>query len=155
MVGRVARAFVFRLYVVEGTSMEPSIKAGDCLLVSRKGYRGGTPARGDVAVIVDPVKRERNQLKRIVGMPGEDVRLYEGTLLIDGEHYPEPYLAGLPSSVGLGDSLWRLGDDQYFVMGDNRAHSTDSRQFGPITTELIGGKAWFRCWPLGRWGRVG
>ena len=135
--------------------MVPSFRAGDCLLVSRWGNRGEALSRGDVAVIVDPADGGRLQLKRVVGLPGEEVRLNEGVLLIDGEHYPEPYLGGLPSSVGLGDSRWHLGEGQFLVLGDNRAHSTDSRSFGPIEAELVRGVARFRCWPMSRWGPVG
>ena len=67
----------------------------------------------------------------------------------------EPYLGGLPSSVGLGESTWDLPAGEYLVLGDNRAHSTDSREFGPIGAERIAGRAWLRYWPLTAWGSLG
>ena len=102
----------------------------------------------------DSQNPKRRYLKRIVGLPGEEVRLSEGMLLIDGERLAEPYLGGLPASPGLGDQQWKLRDGEYFVLGDNRAHSTDSREFGPVGLGLIVAKAWFRCWPPTRWGTV-
>ena len=106
-------------------------------------------------IVRDPGAPRRRYLKRVVGLPGEEVRLSEGTLFLDGRHLAEPYLVGLPASVGLGEGVWGLLENQYFVMGDNRAHSTDSRRFGPVGLEQIAGKARFRWWPLSRWGRVG
>ena len=89
-----------------------------------------------------------------MGLPGEQVRLSEGVVLVDDRELPEPYLGGLPASPGLAEGAWRLGNGEFFVMGDNRGHSTDSREFGPITSGRIIGRAWFRFWPPGRWGRI-
>ena len=138
--------------------MTPSFEDGDYLLVSRAAYRSTTPSRGDPVILRDPRdagEGSRENLKRVVGLPGEEVRLDEGMLYIDGEHLVEPYLAGLPASPGLVGGAWRLVDDEYFVMGDNRVHSTDSRLFGPVGRWLIAGKARFHIWPLERWGRAG
>ena len=135
--------------------MTPFFKPGERLLVSRTAYRARMPARGDAVVIRDPRDAGRRYLKRIVGLPGEELRLFEGMLLIDGGYMPEPYLRGLPASLGLSGRVWQLGNKEYFVMGDNRAHSTDSREFGPIDLGLILGRVWFRWWPLSRWGAVG
>ena len=154
------RSFAFvaptgRLYVVRGGSMAPSFQPGELLLVDRAAYRGSSPVRGDVVIACDPRDPSVRHLKRTVGLPGEQVRLAEGMLYVDGVHLPEPYLAGLPASPGLVDQTWKLGDDEYFLMGDNRARSTDSRELGPVPARLIVGRAWFRCWPLSRWGGVG
>ena len=142
------------LYSVWGTSMAPSLHSGDRLLMSRRAYRRALPGRGDVVVVRDPRDPSEHYLKRVVGMPSEEVRLAEGMLFIDGRQLAEPYLGGLPASPGLSEAGWTLGEDQYFVMGDNRAHSTDSREFGPIALPDIIGKVRFRWWPLARWGRV-
>ena len=141
-----------QLYKVRGHSMQPNFRQGDRLLVSRRAYRRGPPDRGDAVIARDPRDPGQRYLKRVVGLPGEEVRLSEGMLIIDGAPLEEPYLGGLPASPGLGEQGWELEDDEYFVMGDSRAHSTDSREFGPIGRELIVGMAWFRWWPPSRWG---
>ena len=132
--------------------MLPSIGPGEKLLVGTFAT-GRRPARGNIVVLRDPAG-PLSSLKRVIGLPCEDVRLSDGMLFIGGEHHAEPYLLGLPAAVGLDDESWSLGPDQYFVMGDNRAHSTDSRHQGPLALELIIGRAWYRCWPLGRWGSL-
>ena len=155
LVSRAVGILKLQLYTVRGDSMSPSFAPGDRLLVSRTAYRGRLPSRGDVVVVRDPREAGGRYLKRIVGLPGEEVRLFEGLLLVDGGYMAEPYLRGLPACPGLGGRAWKLAGDQYFVMGDNRAHSTDSRQFGPVGPGHIVGRAWFRWWPPGRRGRVG
>ena len=97
---------------------------------------------------------ERRRIKRVVGLPGEEVRLIDGVVLIEGEDLDEPYLGGLPASPGLAEGEWRMDDGECFLMGDNRAHSTDSRAYGPIRLDSIVGEARFLVWPPARWGRV-
>ena len=140
-----------RIYRVSGRSMLPSICDGDRLLVNA-GAAEGRRSRGEIVVYRRPGADPAHSLKRVVGLPGEEVRLSDGMLFIDGERHVEPYLGGLPAAVGLGDRSWRVGAGEYFVMGDNRAHSTDSRHHGPIGVELIVGRAWLRIWPLDRLG---
>ena len=134
--------------------MAPSLRQGDYLLVDRRSSLGGPPSRGAVVVVRDPRDRRQLYLKRVVGLPGEELALAEGVAYVDGEHLSEPYLGGLPASPGLGERSWRLGIDEYLVLGDNRTHSTDSRQFGPLGWHLIVGRAWLRCWPPDRWGTL-
>ena len=110
--------------------------------------------RGALVVVCDPRRREERYLKRVVGLPGESISLRDGLLIVDDAHFPEPYLRGLPPSLGLEEGHWELGPGEYFVMGDNRAHSTDSRNFGAVHQRLIVGRAWLRVWPIGRWGRI-
>ena len=143
-----------QLYTVKGDSMSPSFEGGERILVSRAAYDGAKPDRGDVVILRDTRTPSVHYLKRIVGLPLEEVRLFDGMLYIDGAHLPEPYLGGLPAYVGLDDRTWKLGERDYFVLGDNRAHSTDSRDFGTIDANFIPGKAWFRIWPRQRWGRI-
>ena len=88
-------------------------------------------------------------MKRIIGLPGEEVCLSDGFLLIEGKRLHEPYLKGLPAYLGLDEFSWKLGDGEYFAMGDNRVHSTDSRDFGPLSLGQIVGRVWFRLWPPG------
>ena len=134
--------------------MFPTIEPGERLLVSN-GAPDGPPSRGDIVVVKDPREASLHSIKRVIGTPTEEVRLSDGMLFIDGEHRVEAYLRGLPATIGLGDRSWSLREDEYFVMGDNRAHSTDSRHHGPLDAKLIVGKAWFRCWPPGRGGSLG
>ncbi len=143
-----------KLYVVRGDSMRPSFRDGDLLVVNVREYRRSAPRRGDVAVVRDPREPERHELKRVVGLAGEEVRLEDGLLHVDGAVLEEPYLAGLPSTLGLETRRWSLGPDEYFVMGDDRVRSTDSREYGPVRADLLVGRAWLRCWPPRRWGRV-
>ncbi len=143
-----------RLYAVRGDSMKPSFRHGDHLLVSRLAYRVESHRRGEVVIVCDPRRPSSTFLKRIVGLPGEVVRIQDGLLLIDGDHLAEPYLGGLPASPGTDEATWTLARDQYLVLGDNRAHSTDSRHFGPVDRGLIIGGAWFRFWPPRRWGSI-
>ena len=143
-----------RIYLVRGDSMRPSFEPGSHLLVSRAAYALSEPSRGDVVIVRNPRKAGTRYLKRVVGLPSEAVRILDGALLVDGVHLDEPYLDGLPASVGMGDREWGLGSGEYFVLGDNRLRSTDSREYGPVSRDLILGKAWFRYWPLRRCGRI-
>jgi signal peptidase I len=134
--------------------MSPAFEPGHHLLMRRVAGGGGRLGRGDVVIVRDPRDVAKLYLKRMVGLPGEEVRFAGGLLLVDGVHLTEPYLGGLPSAPGLSDGVWTLGSGEYFVMGDNRLRSTDSRDFGPVGVSLVEGKAWFRYWPIRRWGRV-
>ena len=144
----------WQLYRVTGDSMGPSVLRGDWMLVDARAYEVASPLRGDLVIARDPRVPRTRYLKRIVGLPGEEVCASEGVLTIEGSVLPEPYLDGFPASVGLESKTWRLRDGEYLIMGDSRAHSTDSREFGPVEFSLIGGKATRRVWPLTRWGRV-
>ena len=143
-----------RLYVVRGASMTRTLRPGDQVLVNLTAYGEVEPARGDIVVFSAPRTDGRHDIKRVVGLPGERVVMAEGVLYIDDSQIAEPYLGGLPSSVGLGQSAWDLGPGEYLVLGDNRAHSTDSRDVGPVEAGGIVGRAWMRYWPLTAWGRL-
>jgi signal peptidase I len=132
----------------------PTLRNGDVVLVKGYGRGKARPARGDVVVVREASPNGRRSIKRVVGLPGEAVRFQEGTLYVDGEPLAEPYLGGLPAVIGLDEAEWTVGREAYFVLGDNRAHSTDSRMYGPVERGWIVGKAWWRYWPLRRAGRV-
>ncbi len=134
------------MYIVRGSSMEPSLFDGDVLLVRR--LRRG-PRHGDV-VIVNASKATDSgwQVKRIVGVAGDRVSLEGGLLYINGQHHPEPYLNGLPADLGTRTRSWLVGTDECMVFGDNRAHSTDSRDWGPIPLARLAGVAVVRLWPI-------
>ena len=129
--------------------MAPGLLPGDRLLVERR-----AAAAGDVVVVNDPRDTRMEFLKRIVGLPGDRVAFEDGRLLLDDAPVAEPYLRGLPQVLGLEAAEWSLGEAEYFVLGDNRAHTTDSRTFGPVDAARIVGRAWFRYWPLSKVGPV-
>ena len=142
-----------KLYVVRGSSMEPSLFDGDVLLVTRLRR---SPRRGDVAIVGAPTDMDVGwQVKRVVGLPGDRVSFECGLLYVNGAYHPEPYLGGLPADIGLASRYWQVGSDECIVLGDNRARSTDSRDFGPIPLTRLAGLAVVRLWPLlGRHARV-
>ena len=142
---------MIRLYLIRGHSMEPSYRSGDLLLVRTLGR--ASLARGDVVVLRNPSDPDAHDLKRVVGLPGESVSLANGSLYVDGAHLPEPYLGGLPASLGLERREWTLPADRFFVLSDNRARGTDSRQFGPVRRSAILGKVYFKVWPVRPLGR--
>ena len=137
-------------YRVRGDSMAPTYMEGDILSVGRSSSTGRSPSRGDVVVFLDPRDSSSRFLKRVVAVPGEEVGFVEGTLLVNREPLGEPYLHGLPPTLGLGSDSWVLEDDEFFVLGDNRARSTDSRDFGPVQADSIVGRVRFRYWPFRR-----
>ena len=143
------------LYVVRGHSMTPTFSPGDRLLVRRTPSRTFRIARGELVVVRDDPAGERRHLKRVIGLPRESIRQSEGVLLVNGRRLDEDYLGGLPAVIGLEEEAWNLADDEFFLLGDNRAHSTDSRQRGPVRLDYIEGTVRCRFWPLNKLRRVG
>ena len=140
----------FLLYRVRGDSMLPALHSGDYVLARTSAASGVSIARGSILVVTG---REQVQIKRVIGLPGERVTLAEGTLYVGGERLVEPYLHGLPPYLGLGSTEYELEGDEYFVMGDNRTHSTDSRHYGPVKRVQIEGRVMLRVWPPLRFGK--
>lgn len=134
---------------IEMVSMEPNLHPGEYVLVEKISYALGQPARGDVVVFHHP-RGERDLIKRVIGLPGETVAVRDGQVWINGTPLDEPYIAAPPASGG----QWTLGPEQYFVMGDNRNNSSDSRNWGPLERKFIVGKAAFIYWPLTALGLV-
>ena len=142
----VINAFTGR-FQVRGSSMEPSMHNEQYVVVSKLAYRLGDPQRGDIVVFVSPNGSD-DYIKRVVGLPGERVEVRAGSIWIDGYRLDEPYIADRIPYNG----EWRLGEDEYFVLGDNRANSSDSHAWGPLSRERLVGKAWFIYWPPQDWG---
>ena len=142
-------------YRVEGDSMLPTLAHRESVLVVRARFGWNGLRRGDVVVFKRPGGGEGSYIKRVVGLPGEDVRLAGGQVYLDGKLLAEDYIQGAGEADDAADREWFNGPDEYFLLGDNRAHSNDSRVFGPVPEELIRGKAWFRCWPPTRWRPIG
>ena len=145
--------------MVEGISMEPTLYDGDNLILDKVTYRFSDPKRFDIVVFPFKYKEKTNYIKRIIGLPGETVQIDEyGCIYINGEILPESYGKEIISSnrIGLAYEPIVLGEDEYFVMGDNRNHSTDSRTevVGNVKRSEIIGRAWLRIWPFSRFGFI-
>jgi signal peptidase I len=156
--GRVLQAlvalFTSARFLVEGESMAPALASGQSVLASRPRLPWDRLRRGDVVVLRHPVWSDRIYIKRIIGLPGEEVRLEDGRVYLDGAPLDEAYLEGPPSQRKDYDRGWLTETDEYFVMGDNRGDSGDSRAFGPVQRQRILGRVWLRCWPPRAWGPV-
>jgi len=137
-------------FEVRGYSMEPTLYDGQYLIVSKVIYRIHPPERGDIIVFHPPNGDSDDYIKRVVGLPGETVEVRDGVTWINGVPLEEPYIASAAGSSGPRT----LGEGQYFVLGDNRANSSDSRTWGVLPQEDIIGKAWLCYWPPERWGLV-
>ena len=147
--------FVGQRTVVNGVSMQPTLSDGDNLIVDKLSYRFHDPDRFDI--IVFPQEDGRYFIKRIIGLPGESVRIDEdGFIYINGEKLQESYGKEVMRDPGLAKDGIQLGADEYFVLGDNRNNSEDSRyaDMGNIKKRNIIGKVWFIASPWSRFGFV-
>ena len=162
--------FVGQRTEVEGASMENTLHNGDNLIVDKLSYRFHDPERFDIIVFPFQFQDNTYYIKRIIGLPGETVQIIDGEVYINGElladeHYGkevmlDPGIAAelmeviKPETIGRAAEPIELGDDEYFVMGDNRNNSSDSRtdMVGNIKRENIIGKAWLRIWPVSDFG---
>ena len=142
-------------FVVRGQSMAPALNSGDYLLVSRLSYLSSSPRRGEIVVLQAPGHSPKALVKRIVGLPGEHIHLRQDRVLVNGSEMEEPYLTAALTNPSRGENQWLLEEDEFFVLGDNRGDSHDSRSFWPVNKRLIVGKVWFRYWPPRRWGPIG
>lgn len=122
---------------VEGIAMEPALKNGDRILIDRSVDK---LERGDIITFYYPIEPSKSYLKRIVGLPGETVEIRDGKVLINGEQLDEPYVAPENNRAMPGRKEIRLPVDSYYVLGDNRDNSNDSRVWGPLQRKFIYGK---------------
>jgi signal peptidase I len=150
------RTFVIQQYYISGPSMEETLHQNERIVVNKLSYRFGTVHRFDV-VVFDRMNEEHDDLvKRVIGLPGDTVEIKDCAVMINGEVLNEPYLSDDDKlNCGRFDiDLVSLARDTYFVMGDNRSESLDSRSFGPIARSSIVGRATVRVWPLGSFGSL-
>jgi len=145
------RYFIFQPFFVKGQSMEPNFSSGDYLIVDEITYRFRPPQRGEVVVFKYPDDPSQRYIKRIIGLPGETIEIEEGKVIIynkEGGRMLEES-GYLSSSVFTSGNLrLTLGGNEYFVLGDNRIASADSRRWGPLPQENIVGRALIRVWPF-------
>lgn len=140
---------------VSGSSMETTLSDGDNLLVDKITYRFSEPKRFDIIVFPFQYDTDTYYIKRIIGMPGETVQIdYDGNIYINGSLLKESYGREVIQNPGRADEPITLGKDEYFVMGDNRNNSSDSRNpsVGNIHRKDIIGRAWVRIWPFSKFG---
>ncbi len=142
--------FVGQRTQVSGDSMYPALHDGDNLIVDKLSYNFVDPERYDIIVFPYQYEEGKYYIKRIIGLPGETVQIVDGEVYIDGELLGETYGAEVMNSAGIADEPIVLGDDEYFVLGDNRNNSSDSRDpsVGVLKGEDLVGKAFVRIWPL-------
>ena len=145
--------FVYQPVKVEGGSMEPGLEDQERIFINKLAYRLENIERGDVIVFRYPRDTRKNFIKRVIGLPGDRVRVTDGHVYLNGRLVPEPYV---PEEYLDSRSYpeVRVPSDCYYVLGDHRSMSDDSRDFGPVPRSLIYGKAVFGYWPMDKLGRV-
>lgn len=145
------RWFIAQPFIVSGASMEDTFHSGEYLIVDQLSYHLGDPQAGDVIIFRYPLDPSTFFIKRIIGMPGDTVTIENGTVTINNEAYPEGYTLNEPyidSMSSAGTQTTTLGENEYFVMGDNRDRSSDSRVWGVLPGENIIGRAYLRLFPF-------
>ena len=142
---------VIQNYRIESHSMEPNFREGQFILVNKLAFKMGEPSRGEVIVFHNPGNVEEDYIKRVIGLPGDEVEIRDQTVYINGQTLAEPYATN-PFRDNYGPTV--VPPNHLFVMGDNRGNSSDSRRIGPIPEELIVGQAWLRVWPFDEWGII-
>ncbi|MFA5051116.1 MAG: signal peptidase I [Patescibacteria group bacterium] len=145
--------FVFQPFYVSGPSMEPNYYDKDYLIVEELSYRFHSPQRGEVIVFHSPNNSQDYLIKRVIGLPGERIVISKNKISVYNQQFPQgvefnenSYLN--PGLVTMGEVDVQLNSDEYYVLGDHRNVSLDSRVFGPIKRSTIVGRAWFRGWPF-------
>lgn len=156
--------FAVQTVHVIGLSMYPTVDDSDYLIATKIDYRFHGPARGDIIIMRDPYDPSRDFIKRVVALPGERLQVKDAKVFVNGRRLEERYLTNPepwtftvnwpPPSSSEPDGR-QLGPHEYFVMGDNRNHSSDSRLFGPVQRDQIEAHAWIRIIPLNQFGFIG
>ena len=145
--------FQYRPILIEGTSMAPLLCDQERIFINRFIYHFEPIERGDVVVFWYPLDRTKSFIKRIVALPGETVEIRRGMVYVNGDPLPEPYVPSQYEDV-MDFGPMRMPRDSYFVMGDHRISSNDSRVFGPVASRFISGRAVFAYWPIDRFGSL-
>ena len=138
-------------YRVQGHSMLPTLHEGEYLIINKLSYFLDEPRRGDIIVLHFPRDRSREYIKRVIGLPGDEIEITESVVTVNGVPLDEPYTNG---AAAYRSATWTVPQDQYFVMGDNRNNSSDSRSWSFLPRDDIVGKAWLIYWGIEDWGLV-
>jgi signal peptidase I len=145
--------FLYQPVRVEGTSMLPVLQDQDRLFINKIAYRVGHIEHGDVVVFLYPRDHTKSYIKRVIGVPGDTIRIEDGAVSVNGKALKELYIP-LRFRDDRSEPEIVVPPNEYFVMGDHRSISSDSRDFGPVSRELIYGKAAFVYWPMDQMGVV-
>ncbi|KPJ94193.1 MAG: hypothetical protein AMJ53_05785 [Gammaproteobacteria bacterium SG8_11] len=132
---------------VDGFSMVPTLQDGEYVLVNRLAYRNDLPVRGDIIVFSSPQSPDLDLIKRVIGLPGDNVKIFDGKVEVNGQVLDEPYIAAAPIYNG----EWNVPGGNLFVLGDNRNDSSDSHAWGLLPVENVIGKAVLIYWPIPDW----
>ena len=138
-------------YKVEGFSMEPTLADGQYLLINKIGMHFHQPDRGDIIVFEYPLDPSKSFVKRVIGLPGDTVEIRDQKTIVDGKILNEPYIKAPENAIYPRTTV---PPNEYFVMGDNRNNSSDSRSWGMLPAKDIIGEAWVSYWPPKDWGMV-
>jgi signal peptidase I len=145
--------FLYQPVKVEGTSMAPLLSDQERIFINKFVYRFESIHRGDVVVFWYPLDRSKSFIKRVIALPGETVSIRQGVVTVNGKVVPEPYVP--PQYEDASDyGPVRVPKESYFVMGDHRISSNDSRVFGPVASRFIYGRAVFAYWPVDHFGSL-
>jgi signal peptidase I len=149
------RYFLVQPFFVRGASMEPNFEDGEYLVIDELSYRFRNPRRGEVIVFRYPENPSQFFIKRIIGVPGDTIVIRNGQVIVQNEQFKQEAVLDestyLPDYVRTGgNDKMQLGQDEYYVLGDNRAASSDSRSWGVLDEKMIVGRAWIRAFPFGR-----
>ncbi len=143
--------FIAQFHKVSGNSMVPILHNGDYLITEKITYRLGNPKKGDIIVLKNPRDESQDFIKRIMAVPGDTIKIENDLVFVNGQLISESYLPSgtitRPGNFLADGAQIKAGSNQYFVFGDNRNHSSDSREWGAVTREEIVGRAFFRYWP--------
>ncbi|NOY97663.1 MAG: signal peptidase I [Chloroflexi bacterium] len=132
---------------VDGFSMRPTLENGEYVLVNKLAYKANLPRHGDIIVFHFPMDPNQDFIKRVIGRPGDEVKIEAGQVIVNGETLDEPYIAAAPRYTG----DWLVPDGYLFVLGDNRNDSSDSHSWGLVPMENVIGKAILVYWPPPEW----
>lgn len=148
--------YVASAYRINGHSMYSVLEHRDRIIIYKLGLRSGNIHRFDIVVLDKPNEPSKSIIKRVIGLPGEEVEIKEGEVYINGRKLGQPFLKPHKGFIARGDNMRprKVPRDHYFVMGDNRPVSRDSRNFGMVPLHCVTGKTVFRYWPPSRIGKV-
>ena len=155
--------FLLQPHQVRGASMEPNLSDGQYILTDKISYRFDKPRRGDIIVFKAPVDPNFDYIKRIIGLPGESIQIKGGKIIIQNTTHPKGFVLEEPYKINGSDQPgtllednkeFKISEDNYFVLGDNRNQSFDSREWGELSRKNIIGKTWLRYWPISKFSFV-
>ncbi len=145
------RLWVAQPFIVSGSSMVPTFENGEYLVIDEFSYHFRQPARGEVIIFRYPQDHSKFFIKRIAGLPGERLEIKNSKIYVYNTEFPEGFTLDesyLSKNLAMADTSITLGNTEYYVLGDNRTMSSDSRYWGPLSNDLVIGRAWLRLWPF-------